>query len=58
MENKKSDKKGNFKYYCDNCKKSSFPFKNVEHLDCDCFHKSYELSVTKNKDKCYLESRC
>ena len=48
-------KKGNFKYYCDNCKKSVFPFQNVDNLDYDCFHKSDKLNVLKIKDKCYLD---
>ena len=42
--------KGNFKYYCDNCKKSAFPFQNVDNLDCDCFCK-YKSSCSLQKFK-------
>ena len=45
----KNVKKGDYKFYCDRCKESVFPFQNVDNFDCDCFYKSVKPIIPEKK---------
>ena len=45
---------GDYKFYCDRCKESVFPFQNVYNLDYDFFYETVKPIISKINSESYL----
>ena len=48
-------KQGDYKFYCDKCKESVFPFQNVNNVDYDCFYESVKPIISEINSEKYLD---
>ena len=48
-------KQGEYKFYCDRCKESLFPFQNVDNFEYECFYEYVKPSISKINSESYKD---